>query len=289
MFTIFGPLYRFSPSYKSIVGFAQPWIIYPKNECYPMLSMYMKIKFRLKFSIQAFFFKRADVIVVELQHVKDRLISQLGINSNCIHVVHNCISSVYMDARLWENIDIKKNKNFLCLGFLGRNYIHKNTAIFPEIAAILREKYNINVLFYVTFTQQEWYSSSQQFRSVCVNIGPISVAQCPNFYKAMDGVIFPSLLECFSASPLEAMFMKKPLFASDRAFNRDICGVHANYFDPISPDSAAVAIRSFFHSDIDVRVKELRAAHDHALSFSNPKDRAKKYMALLMDDKVIRK
>ena len=34
VFTVFGPLYVLKPSFVSIVGFAQGWIIYPKNDSY---------------------------------------------------------------------------------------------------------------------------------------------------------------------------------------------------------------------------------------------------------------
>jgi glycosyltransferase involved in cell wall biosynthesis len=166
---------------------------------------------------------------------------------------------------------------------LGRNYIHKNTAIFPEIVDALKNTHNIIAKFFVTFTEEEWHRCSPKFKSVCVNVGPLAVAQCPSFYKSLDAVVFPSLLECFSATPLEAMAMEKPLFASDRSFNRDICGLHAYYFDPLDPASAAQSIASVFTGTCPDTVA-LQAAREHAINFSNSKERAEKYMALLMGD-----
>jgi glycosyltransferase involved in cell wall biosynthesis len=97
----------------------------------------------------------------------------------------------------------------------------------------------------------------------------------------MDAVIFPSLLECFSATPLEAMVMGKPLFASDRPFNREVCHSHAHYFDPLSPASAATAIAKVFANGV-ADPRALQIARDHAIHFSNPKERAKEYLSLLM-------
>lgn len=282
VFTIFGPLYSFRKRFKSIVGFAQPWIIYPNNECYAMLPFFQRHKTRLKFWLQSYFFKRADVLVVELEHVKKELIRILGIPADRIHVVHNCISSIYLNSSVWQPVKLPVEEGYLRLGFLGRNYFHKNTAIFPDIANALKELHGIKARFYVTFNEEEWARCSPEFRSVCINVGPLTVAQCPRFYQQLDAVVFPSLLECFSATPLEAMAMGKPLFASDRPFNRDVCGSHAHYFDPLSPRSAADAIANVF-GGTGPKSHDLTAAREYAINFSSPKERAEKYLKLLND------
>lgn len=286
VFTIFGPLYRWRTSFKSIVGFAQPWIIYPNNECYRMFPLIMRLKMRMKYLIQGIFFKRADILVVELEHVKQKLVSVLKIPAERIHVVHNCISSIYLDPSCWKPVDVPKPIGYLRLGYLGRNYPHKNTAIFPEIVAKLECKYGIKARFYVTFTEQEWVACTPEFREVCFNVGPLSVVQCPGFYQALNAVVFPSLLECFSATPLEAMAMERHLFVSDRLFNRDICGHHAHYFDPLSPTAAAAAIAGVF-GDVGSYLDALRMGREYAISFSSPRERAEKYLALLMGSSLV--
>lgn len=280
VFTVFGPFYRWHPNCLSVVGFAQAWIIYPNNECYLSLTPFKRLKTRLKYWIQGMFFKRADLLVVELEHVKQGLIRELGIKPDRIHVVHNCISSIYLDDTAWSHVDISHVDCDLRLGFLGRNYVHKNTAIFPGIVDALMQSHGIKAMFYVTFTDDEWNACTSRFREACINVGPLSVAQCPSFYKTLDGVVFSSLLECFSATPLEAMAMEKPLFASDRPFNRDVCNEHAHYFDPLSPESAASAIASVFANG-GPNMEALRAARNYAVNFSSPKERAEKYLALL--------
>lgn len=280
VFTVFGPLYTLNRGFRSVVGFAQPWIIYPNNECYRKLSFVQKIKTRLKYWIQGFYFKRADMLVVELEHVKLGLIRELNIPAERICVVHNCISSIFLEQSKWQPVYVPDLNGFLRIGFLGRNYLHKNTGIFPIVADILERDFGLRVRFLVTFTEQEWGECSPEFRSVCVNVGPLLVAQCPSFYMALDAVIFPSLLECFSATPLEAMVMQKPLFVSDRPFNRDVCGSHAIYFDPLCPYSAAQVIANSF-SGTTYEPERLVAAREHAISFSSPKERAEKYIKLL--------
>lgn len=281
VFTVFGPVYRWSAKCHSVVGFAQSWIIYPNNECYMNLVPLQRLKTRLKYWLQGLFFRRADMLIVELEHVKEGLIRELGIKPERIHVVHNCLSSVYLDESVWSHVDVPHVDCDLRLGFLGRNYMHKNTAIFPAIVDVLERVHGIKSRFYVTFTDDEWNACTPDFRDVCINVGPLSVAQCPTFYIALDGVVFPSLLECFSATPLEAMAMEKPLFASDRPFNRDVCNEYAHYFDPLSPESAAREIARVFANGCPNK-EFLRAARNYAVNFSSPKERAEKYLALLM-------
>lgn len=281
VFTVFGPLYVWRKKFTSIVGFAQPWIIYPQNECYDMLSWGLQLKTRLKYWIQGLFFKRADLLVVELEHVKQRLISVLGIPAERIHVIPNCISSIFLEQEMWQPVAMPAFDGYLRLGFLGRNYLHKNTAIFPAIVAELKEKFKINARFYVTFTESEWKACTPAFRDVSINVGMLSAAQCPRFYQGLDGVVFPSLLECFSATPLEAMVMEKPLFVSDKPFNRDICGDHAIYFPPLSPKKAAEMIANVFAGK-GPDSRALGAARHYAVNFSCPKERADRYIALLL-------
>jgi glycosyltransferase involved in cell wall biosynthesis len=281
VFSVFGPLYIFRPKFVSVVGFAQPWIIYPNNECMMVLPLHKKIIKKIKLKIQSFFFSRSDIIVVEANHVKEGIVRELGFPAERIHVIPNCLSSIFREEDNRESIDFPLVLSDLKIGFLGRNYTHKNTSIFPEIAARLEEEYGIHAKFIVTFTEEEWNNCSVQFKEVAINIGPLRVSQCPAFYEFVDCVIFPSLLECFSATPLEAMAMEKPIIASDRPFNRDICGEYAWYFDPLEPEMAAEIIKQLHESGGVDQVK-LAQAKTHALNFSTPEGRARSYCDLLM-------
>lgn len=282
IFTIFGPLYQWRLRAASIVGFAQSWIVYPDNEIYDTMSGFERLKTRLKFWLQSLFFRQADQLVVELDHVKEGLLKAGIGRSGFVRVVHNCLSTLYNRSDSWQPVNVPEGKAAFKIGFVGRNYAHKNTKIFPGVRELLKRKFDLDVCFYVTFTEEEWSACSPEFRSAVINVGPLSVAQCPSFYRAMDGVVFPSLLECFSATPLEAMAMERPLFASDRPFNRDVCGKHAHYFDPMNLDSAADVIGAYLLNGSGDRTA-LEDARIHALSFANAADRARQYLECLLE------
>lgn len=280
VFTIFGPCYHPIKGIN-LVGFAQPWIIYPNNECYSMLSSIEKLKFKLKFYLQKKFFKKSDFCVVELEHVKHCLVELDIFKSEHIHVVYNTVSNVYFSPEKWEQIEFETSEKFK-IGLISRDYFHKNTAILPQVKEILKNKYKKDVDFYVTFNGQEWQNKSSEFQNNIINIGPLKVNECPNFYEKMDAIIFPSLLECFSATPLETMIMEKPLFASDRGFIKDVCLDFAFYFEPTDPYSAAAVIHNFIESQRDDELEaKLLAAKKHAENFSNARQRAITYTEII--------
>ncbi|WP_346534627.1 glycosyltransferase [Acinetobacter sp. 8_A20231192] len=280
VFTIFGPCY-YSIKGINVVGFAQAWIIYPDNECYNLLSFSEKIKLKIKYFLQKIFFKRADFFIVELEHVKNRLVELDIFKKDNIHVVYNTVSNIYFSPEKWEEIKIKPSDKFK-IGLISRDYFHKNTNILPKVKEILKDRYQKDVDFYVTFNKEEWVNKSPYFQSNIINVGPLKVNECPSFYEKMDAIIFPSLLECFSATPLESMIMQKPLFASDRGFIKDVCLDFAFYFEPTDPDSAAAVINNFIENkenkELDIK---LTAAKKHAENFSTARQRAVKYTQII--------
>ncbi|MBS7834586.1 glycosyltransferase [Wohlfahrtiimonas chitiniclastica] len=281
VFTVFGPNYFSNKKQISITGFAQPWIAYPDNEVYQQMSLLNRLRTRLKFFIQKKFFKRSSKLIVELEHVKEKLIELDIKDKENIYVVKNCISSLYLDKSQWEDINIEIDPKTLNIGFIGRDYPHKNLSILPEVKQILKNKYDINTQFYITLTDEEWLNREDDFTKNIHNVGVLSTTQCPEFYKKMDAIIFPSLLECFSATPLEAMAMKTPLFASDRRFVKDSCSNYAIYFDPLQPSAAAEKIANYLQLPQELQQKKLEEARQHALLFSNAKERALQYVSIL--------
>ena len=281
VFTLFGPLYLGSVSSVSIVGFAQAWIIYPDNEAYRSFTAFRRLTSRLKFYVQALVFKRADRLVVELEHVKDQLVGRGVADARRIDVVHNGLSSVYLYPERWKSLQTAIVKTRFSIGFVGRDYPHKNTKLFPQIKRLLLDLHDINVDFYVTFNAKEWAATTEFFQVSVNNVGMLYSAQCPTFYQQMDAVIFPSFLECFSATPLEALVMEKPLFASDRGFIRDVCGDYAWYFNPENPVEAANLIATYVNKHMGHDGVRLAAARQHVIQFSNARQRAVDYLSLM--------
>lgn len=278
VFTIFGPLYSLRKvGRKQIVGFAQPSIIYPERIKYFERSVVRRCLFHLKYKIQEFFFKRDDCIVVELEHVKDRLLKKNLFVDSDIRVIHSTFDDIFLHKRMWRLVNFPSYKG-IKLGLISRNYAHKNIKIFPRVREILRSRFKLECEFYVTFSKDEWLKCSREFRDNVINVGPLSLSQCPTFYEKMDGIVFPTLLECFSAVPIEAMLMKRKLFASDLPFIRDCANEFAYYFDPLCCEDIARCIYDGLNDEASRRLGEAR---DHAMRFGGAERRAAEYVSLI--------
>lgn len=280
VFTVFGPNYLRVKAKKDIVGFAQLWIINFDNPISQQLSTLGRNKLWMKLNLQWLFFLCSDHYIVELEHVKEKLHALKKIPNQDISVVYNTVSSLYKDQKKWRPIAINKPENQLSLGIVTRDYPHKNLDILPKVAQALKINHNLLVRFYTTLNNDEWSKRSSLFKKYVSTVGSLSPEECPSFYQQIDGVIFPSLLECFSVTPLEAMVMEKPLFASDRGFVRDVCHDYAIYFDPLDANDIASKIAYYFQSDSIDRL-QLQKARDHALNFSSAKNRAEKYLQII--------
>lgn len=284
VFTVFGPLYLFRSIPNHIVGFAQSWIIYPNNEAINDLSVVGRVLLRFKFLVQWLFFRLADRLVVELPHVKNGLANVKSYPGDRIDVVPNCVSAIYFSKPLWAPMKQLSglDADVVNIGIVSRDYPHKNINFLLDVSRELKFLGKKRYQFFVTLTQEEWSVRSEEFRNSLVNVGPLSVAECPTFYQAMDGVIFPSLLESFSATPLEAMVMKRPLFASDRGFVRDCCGDHAIYFDPLKPSQAAKLIdRWYCELSRSERDERINLAHAHVVNLPGSRHRALAYLDII--------
>ena len=281
-FTVFGPLYFTPKSRIHICGFAQAWIAYKKNLAFKQLPFWEKVKSFLRFESQWYFFRKADQLVVEQSHVKQALITQRGMLENKIDVVDNCISSIYRTPSLWEPLanELPDEEGVISLGFLGRAYTHKNLAILPAVNELLTGKYGLSIRFVFTLTNEEMEGLGFDLLPNFHTIGSISNAQCPSFYQLIDALIFPSLLECFSATPIEAMVMKTPVFASDLPFVRGVCEDTIFYFDPLDADSIAQVVAANISTPSSL-LEQVEKGYLKVLNMPTATERSHKYIELI--------
>lgn len=282
VFTVFGPAYTLGVIDNHIVGFAQPNILYPVNPVYNDMMFLDKVITRLKFFVQKIFFSRASILVVELPHVEAGLRRQFFFKRHKIEMVESAVHSIYYKRERWDAVDFpSESPSVLKLGVVSKNYPHKNLSIFPRVREVLKRKFKLDVDFYVTLSEEEFNSCGDEFKNGVVNVGKLKLSQCPSFYEYLDGVVFPTFLECYSAVPIEALVMRKPLFVSDRSFMRDICVEHASYFDPMCEESIAISIFRHFNLPASTRSEAADAGYDYAMSLPSAYDRSERYLGII--------
>lgn len=197
-------------------------------------------------------------------------------------VVPNCLNGAVLAGRArpvgLDDAIASAGGDFLLL-YTTRAYPHKNLEFLPAVRAAAARR-GIRVRFLVTLTKAEWKSTSEAFRSASVNVGPVNVSEIAALHAAADGVFFPSLLEASSATPLEALALGSPLFASDRDFVRAAAADAAHYFDPLDPDSAAEVLAAGF-SDRTALEQARQIGHRVVTSLPTARERAERYLGLL--------
>lgn len=278
IFTLFGPLYalKLTRNRDWITGFAQPWILYPNNKVYDELNKITWLRYKIMFWIQKLLYYNSHTLIVEHQGVKAMLKNHIK-NKNII-VAKNCLNQIFLKPKSWKSINIADNKK-LKIGVIGRNYIHKNMKILPAVHNALLQNHEIISQFYCTLTSEEMIKMDNEFKAKVISVGELVIDQCPDFYNKMDIIFFPSNLECFSATPLEALFMKKSIVCSNLAFNKNIIGKFGTYFEPNNPISAAEKIVVILKTQTD---KKLDEAKDFVFSTFKSEDRFRIYINTIL-------
>lgn len=279
---VFGPEYGRRRADHRIVGFADGTSVHPRPVGTPTPRPATRLRGALRGVVSRALFRRADQLVVESESVRQRLIDCLHISPAAVTVVPNSYNGVYDKPETWKPLplDVRALKTSVLLNYACRAYPHKNLGLLAEIRSRLTAAYGLDVRFVVTLSEEEWRRQSYGLRGACINVGPLEVCQCPELYLSTDGAIFPSLLESFSATPLEAMRMGRVLFASDREFVRTACGDAPVYFDPLDASSAAFAIAKVF-SEPEFREAHVRRGLEVVTQLPTARDRALAYARLI--------
>lgn len=235
---VFGPTYFPLRSKRRVYGYADVTSLYHPQEYGGPSRITRAQRARQWWSRR--WIRGADVIVVESPALRDRLESVCGVEPARVHVIPNAVNGeVLRETGEWR---FDKAPGEVLLAYPTRDYPHKNLEFLPELSLAASTGTSRTLRFVVTLTDQEWAARSESFRRCCINVGALPVRSIGPLLRGVDGVCFPSLLESFSATPIEAMALGVPLFASDRDFVRGICGDGATYFDPINAEAAAHSV-----------------------------------------------
>lgn len=250
-FTVFGPFYGDPNAHRHIIGFADPTLLSANRYgTAPRLLHLRSLRQHVRTAVAKRSFKSADRLVVETAAVRDDTASSLDYPREAISTVPNTINRVFTQPDLWAPTSFSAPEEASAtFAFVSRLHPHKNMDFIGQVGMALRTDYSLEVRFVLTLTEQEWARLTQVTRDFSINVGALRINQVPTLLKQVDGYFFPSLFECYSAAPIEAMALRVPLFASDRDFVRTSCFDYPIYFEPRDPCSAAAAIASTIHSD----------------------------------------
>lgn len=285
IFVLFGPSYHKSRTPK-IVGFARPHYVYRSSPYFSIAPrgerFFMFILMKLH---EYLFIRNSDSIIFETEDAKrimqDKIFNQHPIS---LHVVGNTLNNVFMEEERWvtcEKLEVNAEKfRFLCV---SANYSHKNIEVLKETARYLNEKHRqFKYSFVLTLTEDEFPLESD-IQANFELIGSVNHNELPDLYKKCNAFILPTLLEVFSTSYLEAMFMNKPILTSDLSFAHDICRDAALYFNPLSPADIGKAVYRLAN-DTNLQEMLIASGNNQLSRFTDSQGRTEAYLRIIKEE-----
>ena len=243
--TVFGPSY-WRPRVRHICGFAKSQYIYDDSPFFRIMGLRERIKLAVKRHVHMkSFLNDVDVFVTETETISARL-RQL-IPGKKVYTISNSCNPVFEHRESWMKRPLPVFDGVTLLT-VSANYPHKNLGIIRRVAAyLLRWHPEFKFRFAVTLNAEALGFAADKVPAWLLPLGSVDIRECPSLYEQSDFMFLPTLLECFSASYVEAMKIGRPILTSDLPFARGTCGDAADYFDPLSPEDIGEAIYRLAH------------------------------------------
>lgn len=241
-----------SPSYFSfdapeVMRFANAWVTNPNKYANSKLSFFKRLKNELHFLIQKKLMRRCEYFITQSNTVKEGILSIVDTKPENVKVVPNVLPAFFRDINRSLVLNQENNKGFIYIACVAVPSKHKNLDILPKVIKILREKHSITKAVFLTTIPEDSKSlmqiknelSSLGLSDHIINYGYCTQAELVDLYSKCELCFFPSLLETFSATLLEAMFFNLAIVATDLGFNKEVVGDSALYFRPMDAEDAA--------------------------------------------------
>tara|TARA_R110002033_G_scaffold151412_1_gene188058 strand:- start:157 stop:870 length:714 start_codon:yes stop_codon:yes gene_type:complete len=223
-------------------------------------------------------FKRADKLIFETIDAQEIFCTRYNYNIVNTFVVGNRLNQIFLKPQLWQNraFNFDTTNTILCL---SANYKHKNIAIIPGVIDSMKELGLEDFKFVLSLNKEE-VDFETKYDEYIEYLGKLPLEVLPSLFQSVDLLFMPTLLECFSTTYLEAMFMGVPIVTTDMSFARDICRNAALYYNPLKPEAAARDIKKIILNK-DVRLKLVNNGKQNLKRFGSSEDRTREYLRII--------
>jgi glycosyltransferase involved in cell wall biosynthesis len=177
----------------------------------------------------------AQLYALQTEVMRERFCQQYGIGKSQTMLLPNAVGA--QDGTCTE---ASREGNIIHLLMLSKYYPHKNFDILLPLAQLIKEQHR-RITITITINPAESAAGKAflqkikdlQLEDIIHNAGHIPAAQLATIYRQHDALLFPTLLESFSGTYIEAMHYGLPIFTSDLDFAKGVCGDAAFYFNPM--------------------------------------------------------
>lgn len=281
VFCVFGPSYNKS-SVPKVVGYAIPHYIYDESPYFREISSKARLKLFINRIVKVFCFKNfSSHLVFETTDAADKFVSKFKIDQNMVSVVPNRLNPVFLDSGLWKERFFKFNTRFAIM-CVSAPYRHKNLQIIPSVIDFLVGTLGVADFKFVVTVHKTDLKFGSNYDPYIEYLGPVDIYQLPYLYKSAHCLFMPTLLEVFSTTFLEAMYMKVPIVTTEFSFTRTICKDAALYFDADNFAQAAQMIMTIMQNRL-VRDSMIDKGYAYVQQYLESTDRTNEYMRILKE------
>jgi len=252
-----GPIW---PEVPHAILFMHPYYIYPLSLFHGILPVSQQLKMVVHRRLFRRSLTRASAIMPQTDVAAIRLQQQYSVPAAKLHVIPPAITLEHAERGGEEGPVGGRIRQYangrMVLLCLTRYYPHKNIECLVQTAGRLREQGIDSFAFVITIAEDQGPGAralmkaieSQELTDRILNLGPVDFEDLADVYRASDALFFPTLLESFSGSYLEAMHYGLPIFTTDIDFARYVCGDAALYFDPEDLDGIVNLLETFIEA-----------------------------------------
>jgi len=268
-----------NPSVPIVTAFNIPHYLYPESPYFDKISLKKKIYWELKKRFDLSFYQNSDAIVVQTDDVKRRVRELLP--EIPVFTVSNTVNGVFRNPNIDKQKLPDKETDEIRLLTVSADYPHKNLEIINGVLDELFAKGIHNIKFVLTLPEESFKNNFDQkeYQDNIINVGPVPIDECPALYNECDMMFLPTLLECFSASYVEAMAMKKPILTSNLGFAHSVCRDAAVYFNPVDTKDIADKIKMLVQ-DSSLQDKLIQRGTNIYNSINTPRERALSFIKI---------
>ena len=251
IYSILAPSYLFFRT-TEVMRFTYPWMTNPNEYANRLLTQKERIRMKLHDFVVKFFLRRCKYFITQTNTAKKGISTITKIPLQNICVINNTLpEAFYREVKTTDKTD--DNINVACIG--GPS-VHKNFDIIPDVLDCLVNNYKIkNCVFHVTIPESDyvWNVILKKLKvkgleKHVVNYGKVSQSKLAAIYRKCSISYLPSLLEVFSATPLESMFFNLSIVATNFDFNTEVIGNAGVYCIPMDPQDAAARINDVINN-----------------------------------------
>lgn len=243
VYSIVAPSYYRFKRGKEVMRFTHPWITHPNQYLKKILGPMGGLKLAIYNAPRIYFMKKCKYFITQSETAKKGICRITGTRKDFVQVIPNTLPAYFLDITPTPNLNIEGYH----IASVAAPQKGKNLLLIPDFIHQLITRHNLNnVWVYTTIptTNIIWQKLEKRAKELGVsnhirNMGYVKQADLVSLYNRCNFIFFPSIMEVFSASLLEAMYFQLPVLASDLEFNRDVCKDCGTYFEPMNAIDAA--------------------------------------------------